>query len=310
MLGLADSIIDFAELGDFIDVPIRHYSSGMYVRLGFAVAIHTEPDLLLVDEVLSVGDASFQHKCMDSIQKFRARGGTLLLVSHDLGTIQSICKQAIWLDHGEVQAQGTPTDVTMSYLNAVARREEEAAGCQELDKIPDAKRWGTGKLEVTGVDLCNGEGQPCNIFVDGGTMEIRVHYYARERVADPIFGLAIHHQNGTHITGPNSGFGGVYIPSVQGEGQVTYRIPALPLLAGGYLVSVSAHNRADTEMYDYQDRAYPFRVYPGSSGERYGLVTLGGAWHFEPGVGPARPTFEEACAESLPDGNAEPSPVI
>ena len=115
-----DEIIDFAELGDFIDVPIKHYSSGMYVRLGFAVAIHTDPDLLLVDEVLAVGDATFQHKCLDSIQQVSRQGGTLLFVSHDLGTIQSLCNQAIWLDGGHVRAAGRPTDVAMAYLNDVA----------------------------------------------------------------------------------------------------------------------------------------------------------------------------------------------
>jgi lipopolysaccharide transport system ATP-binding protein len=112
-------------------------------------------------------------------------------------------------------------------------------------------------------------------------MEVRMQYRARERVEDPIFGLAIHDENGTHICGPNTGFGRLHIPFVEGEGEVSYRIPALPLLQGRYLVTVSSHNRADNEMYDYHDRSYSFEVYPGVSSERYGLVTLNGEWQVE-----------------------------
>jgi lipopolysaccharide transport system ATP-binding protein len=273
-----DEIIDFAELGDFIDMPIKHYSSGMYVRLGFAVAIHTEPEILLVDEVLAVGDASFQHKCLDSIRRFRENGGTLVLVSHDLATIQSLCNAAMWLDRGIVKANGLPTDVVMAYLNAVARREESAARVQPISQIEQGRRWGTGKIQVTRVELCDGNGVPSSVFVDGGPMEIRLQFHAAERVEDPVFGLAIHHQNGTHVCGPNTDFGHCYIPYVEGSGEVVYRIGSLPLLQGAYVASVSAHNRSDTEMYAYHDRLYPFRIYPGRSGERYGLVTLGGEW--------------------------------
>ena len=262
MAGLVDKIIDFAELGDFIDVPVKHYSSGMYVRLGFAVAIHTEPDLLLVDEVLAVGDTAFQHKCMDAIQKFRAGGGTLLLVSHDLGTIQTICKKAIWLDHGEMRASGAPTDVVMAYLNEVAHHEDEAAGRERLDELPEGKRWGTGNVEITSVELCDVNGRPCNIFVDGGTMEIRIQYRTRGRVVDPIFGVAVHTQNGAHICGPNTRFSGCYIPFVEGTGEVRYRIPSLPLLEGAYAVSVAATNGTDTEQYDYHRSRLPFPGLP------------------------------------------------
>jgi lipopolysaccharide transport system ATP-binding protein len=109
-------------------------------------------------------------------------------------------------------------------------------------------------------------------------MEIHLHYDSRERVEDPVFGLAIHHQSGTHVCGPNTDFGHCHVSYVEGPGELVYRIPSLPLLQGAYLVSVSVHNRSDTEMYDYHDRVYPFRVYPGKSGERYGLVTLNGEW--------------------------------
>jgi lipopolysaccharide transport system ATP-binding protein len=277
-------IIDFAELGDFIDVPIRHYSSGMYVRLGFAVAIHTDPNLLLVDEVLAVGDAAFQHKCLESIGRFRAEGGTLLFVSHDLGTIQSLCNQAIWLDGGHVRAAGQPTDVAMAYLNEVAHREEDKATAARLPSLATGHRWGTGRVQISSVELCDGIGVPRHIFVTGGTLEVRMHYRVQGRVDDPIFGLAIHHQNGTHVCGPNTDFGELQIPFVEGEGQIVYHVPALPLLEGAYELSVAAVDRTGSVMYDYHDRAYPFRVAIGATRERYGLITLDGEWRYKADV--------------------------
>lgn len=277
-----ESIIEFSELRDFIDVPIKHYSSGMYVRLGFAVAIHTEPDLLLVDEVLAVGDANFQHKCMDAIQQYRQRGGTILLVSHDLGSIESICDRAIWYEHGEVQAQGHPTDVVMKYLNNVAAKEEavrSAAGKgRTVDQLDEGQRWGTGRLQITDVRLCDGEGIERSIFLTGAPMQIRLCFESEERIEDPIIGIALHHHNGTWVAGPNTDFGNLTIPAVEGEGEVVYHIPSLPLLAGGYSISAAAINRSDTEMYDYHDRAYQFRVHTGSTRERFGVVTLNGEW--------------------------------
>lgn len=280
-----DQIIDFTELGDFIDVPIKHYSSGMYVRLGFAVAIHTDPTLLLVDEVLAVGDASFQHKCLDSIQQFRAGGGTLVLVTHDLGTVQSLCNQAIWLDGGEVRAAGQPTDVAMAYLNDVSQREESQAAATPTPTLQDGlNRWGNGRVRITQVELCDAAGQPRRIFMNGGPLDVRLHYRAEGRVDDPVFGLAIHHQAGAHIAGPNTDFGGLSIPSIEGAGVVTYRIPELTLLEGAYLVSAAVVDRVSSEVYDYHDRSYPFRVSTGTSRERYGMVTLKGEWQISPDV--------------------------
>lgn len=306
-----DAIIDYAELGDFIDTPIKHYSSGMYVRLGFAVAIHTVPDLLLVDEVLAVGDAAFQRKCLNSIQKFRDNGGTLILVSHDLNAIQSICRRALWLEQGELVADGHPTDVVMAYIRHLAEKEEgggdrghgareqgregdegqgtdsaNEGGVDLQSKIQNPKpeiirRWGTGQVRITQVELCNAGGQARTNFYNGEALTICLHYEADEPVAQPVFGLAIHHQNGTHIAGPNTKFADLRIPMVHGVGVISYHIPALPLLEGGYVVSAAVVNDANTETYDYHDRLYEFQVYRGQAKEQYGLVTLGGAWNIE-----------------------------
>jgi ABC-type polysaccharide/polyol phosphate transport system ATPase subunit len=216
-----EAIIDFAELGEFIDMPIKHYSSGMYVRLGFAVAIHTNPDLLLVDEVLAVGDVSFQQKCLDSIHKFRDHHGTLVFVSHDLSSVQSICNQAIWLDHGRIMAQGRPTDVAMAYLNDVAERTENKAAGERLPQLREGQRWGSGKVQITRVVLCDGAGAPRHVFVNGSALEF-ICNTARERVQILFWCGDPSSERWPHLRS-NTDFGGFRIPFVEGEGEIVYR---------------------------------------------------------------------------------------
>jgi lipopolysaccharide transport system ATP-binding protein len=282
-----DDIIAFAELERFIDMPVKHYSSGMYMRLGFSVAVHTEPEVLLVDEVLSVGDASFQQKCLDRIAGLRRAGVTILLVSHSLTTVQSFCDQAIWFDKGRARDQGKAVDVVMSYLGNVAQEEREKEGQateQAAGSTSDEPKrsWGTGKIRLERVELCDGAGISHSIFETGDFMEVRIYYNALERVEEPIFGLAIHHQNGAHICGPNTQLGGLSIPFVEGQGVVAYHIPVLNLLEGSYLISVAAVNKTSTETFDYHDRLYPFRVFRGKSRELYGLFTFNGEWSIAP----------------------------
>ncbi len=296
---IIDPIIDYAELGDFIDTPIKHYSSGMYVRLGFAVAIHTEPDLMLVDEVLAVGDAAFQRKCMDSIQQYRRQGGTLLLVSHDMGAIQAICNRVLWIEEGVIQADGHPTDVMMTYQRYYAELEEarhQAHQDQPEGEKSTKQRWGTGQVRITKVELCDAAGQAHINFRTGDPMIVRLHYEAKSRIETPVFGLAIHHQQGTHICGPNTKFGGLTLPMIKGSGIISYAIPALALLSGGYLLSVAAVNQNSTETFDYHDRTIAFQVYPGASQEQYGLVTLNGVWQSESDAAIVNPVTEKYYA--------------
>ncbi len=301
-------IIRYAELGEFIDTPVKHYSSGMYVRLGFAVAIHTQPDILLVDEVLAVGDVSFQHKCLNSIHTFRQNGGTLVLVSHDMTAIQSICNRAIWIEDGRIQAEGKPTDVVMAYLGSMASREEAARSLQESPGPGTSQRWGSGKIQITQVELCGGDGRPRSVFVTGEPLQIRLHYHSAELVKAPIFGVALHHENGVHIAGPNTRFSGVHIPQVEREGVITYRIPRLPLLEGTYAVSVAVVNETDTEIFDYHDRRYPFRVFPGRRRDGYGLISLEGAWEVSAGTSTQPIAQAGEPLHSLPNGTRETGP--
>jgi lipopolysaccharide transport system ATP-binding protein len=275
-----DAIIAFAELERFIDMPVRHYSSGMYVRLGFSVAVHTDPEILLIDEVLAVGDAAFQRKCLEKISELRQEGVMIVFISHNADTVRSLCSRAIWLDEGRLIADGSTESVVARYLDRTWSKREDGSGlCLEAKR-----RWGSGKVRITDVRLLNGRGEERRDFHVGESLVVEMHYWAENRVEHPVFGLAVHRADGTHVTGPNTQQGCCEIPWVENGGAVRYKVPSTPLLEGSYYVSVSVHNREDTEMYDYHDRLYPFQMLR-QRGECYGIVTLGGDWVWEEGAG-------------------------
>ena len=269
-----DKIIAFAELERFIDAPVRHYSSGMYVRLGFSVAVHTEPEILLVDEVLAVGDAAFQRKCMDKIDEMRGAGVTILFVSHSAELVRKICKRAVWLDEGRCVADGAAESVAARYLDHSWAQEQTQVVSEE------ERRWGNGKVRITDVRLLDGEGKEQQRFRTGEPMIVELHYQTRERIEYPVFGLAIHRSDNLHMAGPNTHFDDCDIPKIEGEGVIRYTIPFLPLLQGTYHISVALHNQNSDVMYDYHDRLYPMRIL-NSKGERYGLMALGGGWSWD-----------------------------
>ncbi len=270
-------IVDFAELWDFIDAPLRTYSSGMVARLGFAVATDIEPDILILDEVLSVGDAAFQQKSAERIQGFRAGGATILLVSHSLEAVQTICDRAVWLEHGRVMAEGAVDQVIRQY-----RGDDKAIESKRLSTsgpLPQ-QRSGSRRIEIVKVRLTDAMGAEQSIFKTGEPLVLQIHYHAPSLVPFPVFGMAIHRHDGMHITGPNTALAGLSLPSVEGYETITYTIPSLPLLEGLYHISVAVVNQDDTEIFDYHDRAYPFRVLNvnGPVRERYGMITLNGEW--------------------------------
>ncbi len=274
-----DAIVAFAELEDYIDVPVKHYSSGMYVRLAFAVSVYLDAEILLVDEVLAVGDAAFQQKCLDHMLALQRSGVTILLVSHDLNAIQRLCHRALWFDHGRIRMEGTPAGVVQAYLDYVHRRDEQTLAVQNQEAT--FPRWGSGRLQIERVYLTDVAGMERYQFETGEMVRIHLRYRALERVERPVFGLAIHRHDGIHVCGPNTAFSGLEIPWVDGEGEVIYTIPSLPLLEGTYLVSVSATDEREMEVFDYHDRAYVFRVVRGRHPERYGLMAINGRWAHE-----------------------------
>jgi lipopolysaccharide transport system ATP-binding protein len=282
-----DEIVAFAELERFIDVPVKHYSSGMYVRLGFSVAVHTNPEVLLVDEVLAVGDLSFQHKCLDRILEMQRQGITICLVSHGLGSVRQLCSHAIWLDDGIVRAAGGVDDTVSAYLSYAAA--EEAARMRALDSesvqetLEIERRWGTGDVQIVDVSFLDAAGQKQRVFRVGEPWTVRLRYRASQRIEEPTFGLAVHRSDGVHVCGPNTQLAGLSIPFTDGEGDVWYHVDSLSLLEGSYLLSVAITNQADTVTYDYHDRLYPFKVRQVGQGERYGLVSLKGKWKWDDG---------------------------
>jgi lipopolysaccharide transport system ATP-binding protein len=264
----------------------------MIARLGFSVATDKRPEILIVDEVLSVGDAEFQTKSFERIQGFQALGTTILLVSHSLEKVEQMCSRVVWLGHGKVVALGSAKAVVSQYLGRVAeeeanrltqeRQEREQVLAQGHDgnvqRPPD--EWGNHKVEIVGVRITNEHGTEQTIFRTGQTMILDMHYIAHEPVQAPIFGIAIHRQDGIHVTGPNTAFADLKLPRLEGKGTVTYTIPYLPLLEGLYQFSMAVVNQDDSEIYDYHDRTFPFRVINMGEAikERYGLMTLRGEW--------------------------------
>jgi ABC-type polysaccharide/polyol phosphate transport system ATPase subunit len=276
-----DQIVDFAELWDFIDAPLRTYSTGMWARLGFAVATDTRPDILIVDEVLSVGDTAFQFKCSKRIGSYRDQGTTIMLVSHSMDLIEKMCDRAAWLERGKFNEIGRTQLVVDKYLGRTGEGAQDEH--KHMPIAPSEQRWGSQRLMITQVRILDENYQPKSIFNTGEKLVLEMEYSVRRPVSSPIFGIAIHRGDGVHITGPNTHTAGFELGNVQGVGKILYTIPNLQLLNGEYVFSVSATDEMDTEIYDYHDIAYPFQVVndPGT-GENYGVVTLQGEWQHTP----------------------------
>jgi ABC-type polysaccharide/polyol phosphate transport system ATPase subunit len=263
-----DAIIGFAELERFIDMPVRNYSSGMYMRLGIAVAVHLDPEIVLIDEAFAVGDEAFQRKCLHKLREFQQRGITIVLVSHDPLLVERMAHRACLLQRGRVVHVGHPAE-TLAVYHQLASAE---------GYVPGEQRWGSRAILITSVRTADGSGAAAQVFRTGDAFTVAMSFTSRERVPSPVFGLAIYHEDGAHLTGPNTRMSGFAIDGVQGEGEVRYRVQALPLLPGRYVLSVSAYDQQLAEAYDHRERVATFTVVEGGTLERFGLITLGGTW--------------------------------
>ena len=283
-----DQIVDFSEMARFIDVPVKHYSSGMYMRLGFSIAINVKPDILLVDEVLAVGDQAFQRRCLDKISEMKRRDVTIILVSHNLRHVRDMCDRAIWLDDGQLQAKGSVTRVLEEYTSRTYSEDEQLLMAAEPDhdrlqrtssQDSTSRRWGSGEGEIVDVQLLDAEGKERRVFTTGDPLVVRLHFVAHQRIEQPQFGLAFYHANGFHISGPNTVFSGVDIEAIQGEGQIDYVIDSLPFLEDTYLLSVALYDHDGCQAYDHHHQAYTFRVRPKDlDGERFGSIYIPSTW--------------------------------
>jgi ABC-type polysaccharide/polyol phosphate transport system ATPase subunit len=245
-----DAIVDFAGLHEFIDVPVKHYSSGMYVRLGFAVAVEMNPDILLIDEVLAVGDIAFQLKCLDRIRDFQKRGKTLLLVSHALQTVEEFCDEAFLVHHGKLVARGNPQDVVLQYIKAYMG-EGGYLYTQE---------FGTREVEFTDVRLRDAEGREAPSFVTGQPMLVDISYRAHKRIEKPVFGFSVKTGNGFYVFGSNTQIAKYPIDAIEGDGAVRLRLDPVTLMQGNFFLSLSIHSWDHAEQYHRREDWYPFAV--------------------------------------------------
>jgi ABC-type polysaccharide/polyol phosphate transport system ATPase subunit len=298
MLGLSkkeitakfDEIVRFAELEDFIDAPVKTYSSGMYMRLGFSVAINVHPEILLIDEVLAVGDASFIPKCLDRIDDFRRRKKTILFVSHDLATVEKICDRVVWLKNGRIAASGEPKRIVDAYLQDVTVKQEKAfekksgavaAPAEAAAEERRENRWGRREIEIRKVTLRNLQGQAKHVFSPEEGMVIEMDVAASSPADDFVFGIGVFNSQGVSCYGTNTNLEDLEPVRIDGEGRVEFRIGKLNLINGTYYLDVAVHKR-DGYPYDYHQNLYSFLV--SSSLKDVGVARLAHEWTFSPNI--------------------------
>lgn len=282
-------IIEFSELEEFIDMPVRTYSSGMQMRLAFAVAAHVNPDILLLDEVLAVGDEAFQRKCLGRIHDFLHGNGTLVFVSHDAGAVEQLCDRAILIENGRVAADGPPPEVLGRYHRVLASN-SSAIGADmhrsadipvEPDAIPvpepdsDLGGWGTGDVTIIACRMLDKDG-PTDRFLSGEPFTIEIEVESLEPTPMPVIGMGILTGDGTVCFGTNTRLSGFTIDEVSGRATVRFHIPRLLLQEGRFDVMITAHSHDDCVVYHWLDHAMGFSVFPLNSG--IGTTALEGTW--------------------------------
>jgi len=311
-----DEIVEFAEMQEFIEAPVKTYSSGMYMRLGFAVAIHVDPEVLLVDEVLAVGDEGFTHKCLDKFGEFKRRGKTILLVTHSLGMVERFCDEALWLDAGRIKGSGDPKRIVGAYLTDIEQREERelAAGdarARESATVavtaaaaPDTAapkpddpvetgsepadmfrategRWGSREVEITGVTFVGGDGEAGHVFHTGDAVDVRIQMRAPLLIDDFVVGIGIFNAEGVCCYGTNTTIEELTGERLSGDAEATFAIESLELVEGTYKMDVAVH-KFDGFPYDYHRLLYTFRVK--SRAKDVGIYRPRHTWRFSGGV--------------------------
>ena len=264
-----DEIVEFSGLGDFIESPVKTYSSGMYVRLAFAVAINVDPELLLIDEILAVGDVTFQKKCMEKFVDFRTQGRTLVLVTHDAYTVREFCDRAIWLDRGVIRRDGDPADVVDEYTETMLGAEASEGA--------EVSRRGDGQIQVTRTELLVGD-VPVDRFRNGDDVTVRLHYEAPAPVQKPVFSITIASLAGAVVTEPSTRDVGMVPDTLVGSGHVDVRFDAVPLVASRYVLHTEITGWGRQHVFDHVQNALTFDVIAGETKEIHGLVTLRPTW--------------------------------
>ncbi len=300
-----DSIVKFSELERFIDQKLKNYSSGMQVRLAFSVSIHANREILLMDEVLAVGDSNFASKCLNEFAKYKKQGKTVILVTHDIGTVQRYCDRAMLLRNGQILKIGDPDEVGNEYMYQNMSDEERRIFDEEKQEIGNAeknikKMKGTEleiekkriesekrKLEeekknkvaeITKVEFLDEGENNKNVFKTGDMIVVRIYYSVRNKIEKPIFGIAIHTQYGIHIAGPNTRDAGFLIDNIEGSGHIDFKIESNPFFSGTYLFTVVLNNSEGMIAYDRKDKAYSFEIISGEKNQR-GVIKIETSWN-------------------------------
>lgn len=269
--GRFDDIVEFSGLENFIDSPVKTYSSGMYVRLAFAVAINVDPELLIIDEILAVGDVTFQQRCMEKFVDFRNQGRTIVLVTHSMSSVRDMCDRAVWLDHGKLVGEGDPSELVEAYT-------EQMLGTR-TDRGDGSTRRGSGEIQITQVEMLVGENPaPVKRFRTGDKVTVRLHYRADKPVSRAIFGVQIDALGGQCITSPCARDVGLVPERVVGEGFVDLVVSDIALMPGTFDLHTSVTDFNRQHIYDYVHLALRFDVLSGKLFETGSVVTLRPTW--------------------------------
>ena len=254
------SIVQFAELTEFIDRPRNNYAAGMYVRLGFAIATSINPDILIIDEVLAVGDQYFQQKCLKRFTDFKKQGKTIILVSHDMDLVKNICDEAIWLDDGLIKARGLTTEVVNRYLNFMRGRVGDYLRKLQEGMLYQDIRQGTGEIRISKVRLLDSVGKEKYIFETGEDMVARIDFETEHKIGCATFASSIYRNDGVFCCGPNTLYDNVCRKPIDGPGTITVTYKRLPLLTGLYSIWVAIFDENMVITYDSCDRICDFEV--------------------------------------------------
>ena len=272
---VTEEIIEFSGLGDFINDPVKHYSSGMYVRLGFSVAVHMKPDVLVVDEVLAVGDEEFQRKCFDHLYALRRSGRSIIVVSHGLGQLEALCDEIAWLEHGEVQKAGPPTETIAAYLKRV--NSDEAARNPQIEAVRDDDgdpRAGDQSIRVRSARIVDLDGNAIGHAETGTTFQISLAITAREPVLGPNVRIALQHESGPLVTMVSNHRVETDFGIVEGDRTITVALTDNPLLPGRYRVHVDVFDFSGSKLLDSWNDAVEFPVRSQSGEIGQGFVQL------------------------------------
>jgi lipopolysaccharide transport system ATP-binding protein len=271
-----DDVIEFAGLYKFEDTKLKNLSSGMQVRLAFSTAIQTDPDVLLVDEVLAVGDMEFQQKCFDVFNRYRKEGVTILFVSHDQGAVRRFCDRTLLLGGGEQRAFGETEEILDKYVYGAKEASLEGKEAVEKETTSvEPKRWGDKKVSITDVKFFDKFGGESGIFSSFDPMTIRIFYSAPSIIRDPVFGIALYSEQDQHLYGTNTELKNITIDQIEGEGYIDLEIEAIPMLSGRFLLTVAVHTH-EGKAYDWIDKQYSFNILP--AGRDVGIFEVPCRW--------------------------------